>query len=165
MDAEMLQKIDELLQQLVGELVWSVRRGYGTYLTMQFGCPHRVVREPMEATNGDAVVARVLGRRNVSIVGDWSLWIRDSQWSIVTKDGVADLNTSEAFVHEMLRNLDGQKVSAVRRNDETVLEFDLGATLRLGKSIFPDEATSVLWMLSRFEKPSICLLNDGSTDG
>ena len=37
-------------------------------------------------------------------------------------------------------DLDGQKVlSADRRVDETVLEFDLGTTLRMGKSMFPGD--------------------------
>jgi hypothetical protein len=159
----MLQKIDELLQRLMGEFVWSVKRGYGTFLTMEFGSPHLVIREPVKSTSESASVASLLGRRNVSIIGDSSLWIRNSHWAIFTKDAVADLNSSDVIVQEMLRNLDGQKVSAIHRADDTILEFDLGATLRLGKSIFPTETTSVLWTLGQFENSSITLLNDGST--
>jgi hypothetical protein len=74
----------------------------------------------------------------------------------------ADLNSSEAHVQEVLRNLDGQKVSAIHRADHTVFEFDLGASLRLGKSIFPTDIASVLWTLSRFEGPAFDLLNNGN---
>jgi hypothetical protein len=89
MDA--FEKIDEMLRLLVGQFAWSVRRGFGTYLTMQFGEPHRVVREPIQASeNADAVVRRTLGRRLISIQGDVSLSIQDSQWSIFTKDAAVN---------------------------------------------------------------------------
>jgi hypothetical protein len=160
---KMQKEIDDQLQRLTGEYVWSVKRGHGTFLTMEFGNPHLIVREPIESTGGTATVASILRRRNVSIVGDWSLWVRDSHWSISRKDAAANLDSSEAIVHEMLQNLDGQKVCAIRVGDGVVLEFDLGAILRLGKSIFPDDPTSVLWTLERFEGSNTSLLQNGST--
>jgi hypothetical protein len=58
------EKIDELLQLLVGQFVWSVRSGVDTCLTMEFGEPHRVVYEPRQASEGASeVVKRTLGRR------------------------------------------------------------------------------------------------------
>jgi len=49
-------------------------------------------------------------------------------------------------------DLDGQKVlSADRRVDEAVLEFDLGTTLRMGKSMFPGDMESALWSISLWE--------------
>jgi hypothetical protein len=157
---KMQKEIDDQLQRLTGEYVWSVKRGHGTFLTMEFGNPHLIVREPIEPTGGTATVASILRRRNVSIVGDWSLWVRDSHWSISRKDAAANLDSSEAIVHEMLQNLDGQKVCAIRVGDGVVLEFDLGAILRLGKSIFPDDPTSVLWTLERFEGSNTSLLQN-----
>ena len=60
-------------------------------------------------------------------------------------------------------DLDGQRVTAVNFDAaDTTLEFDLGATVRLGKSIFPTDAKSALWSLGRFGTPSLSLLNDGS---
>jgi hypothetical protein len=163
MDA--FEKIDEMLRLLVGQFAWSVRRGFGTYLTMQFGEPHRVVREPIQASeNADAVVWRTLGRRLISIQGDVSLSIQDSQWSIFTKDAAVNWDSNEAAVREMIvYHLDGQRVlSAVRRDDETVLEFDLGTTLRLGRSIFAAEKTSVLWLIGPWGGRSVGLFNSGA---
>lgn len=69
-------------------------------------------------------------------------------------------------MREVLQELDGQKVSAVRFDPfETILEFDLGATVRLGKSIFPTEPKSDLWSLTKFGTPGLSLLNDGSIVG
>ena len=158
-------KIDEMLQLLVGQFVWSVRSGVGTFLTMEFGEPHRVVREPRQASeNVSAAVRRTLARRLISIKGDISLFIRDSRWSIFTKDAEVNWSSSEAPVREMLVfHLDGQKVlSAVRRADDTVLEFDLGTTVRLGKTIFPADMASVLWTLRLFGNSSVGLLNTGA---
>lgn len=162
---EALGKIDEMLQLLVGQFVWSVRRGVGTFLTMQFGEPHRVVREPIQASEDvSAASRRSLGRRLISIKGDASLFIQDAQWSISTKDAAVNWESNETLVHEMIvYHLDGQKVlSAVRRADDTVLEFDLGTTLRLGKSVFPNDMGSLLWSLRLWGSSSFGLLNSGA---
>jgi hypothetical protein len=159
------EKIDEVLRLLVGQYVWSVRSGVGTFLTMEFGEPHRVVYEPRQASeNVSAAVRRTLGRRLISIKGDLSLFIQDSQWSIFTKDAEVNWKSSEALVREMLvYHLDGQKVlSAVRRDDDTVLEFDLATTVRLGKSIFPTDMASVLWSIRQWGSSSVGLFNSGA---
>jgi hypothetical protein len=157
---------DALLQQLVGELVWSVKGGYGTYLTMEFSTPHLVVREPIKSAAESERVRQALARRRVSIVGKFSLMVCDSQWSISTNGLTVDLNSSETAMREVFQNLDGQKVSAISHADgaDTVLEFDLGGVVRLGKSIFPTEPTSTLWILQHFGNSSVGLLNDGSWD-
>lgn len=108
-------------------------------------------------------VVRHLARRHASIRGDFSLFIQDSRWSISTKDQTASLDTSETEVQEMLQDLDGQRVAAVNFAEaDTILEFDLGVSVRLGKSIFPNDARSGLWSLTRFGTPGLFLLNDGS---
>jgi hypothetical protein len=163
-----LEKIDEVLRLLVGQYVWSVRNGVDTFITMEFGEPHRVIREPIQASeDASATVRRILGRRRISIKGDFSLWVRDSQWSIFTKDAAVNWDSDLAAVREMISNhLDGQKVlSAVRRADETVLEFDLGTTLRLGKSMFPTDMESMLWTIKLWGSSSIGLLNSGAVAG
>jgi hypothetical protein len=157
------REIRELLQQLVGQLVWLAKRGHGTFITIEFGEPHLVVREPIKSKSEMPRVVRLLARRQVFIHGDLSLFIQDSRWSISTKDRTVGLDTSETEVAEMLRDVDGQRVTAVNFAEaDTTLEFDLGATVRLGKSIFPTDARSPLWSLTRFGSPGLSLLNDGS---
>jgi len=59
-------------------------------------------------------------------------------------------------------DLDGQKVlSADRRVDETVLEFDLGTTLRMGKPMFPGDMESALWSISLWEGLRASLFDGG----
>jgi hypothetical protein len=162
---EEYKEIDRLLQLLVGQFVWSVKWGVDTWLTMQFGGPHRVVYEPKQASEGvSAVVQKILARRHITIKGDVSLFVQNSQWSILTKDAAINWKSDEGLVREMVTyHLDGQKVlSAVRRVDETVLEFDLGTTVRLGKSIDPDDMNSTLWSIREWGSSSYGLLNSGA---
>jgi hypothetical protein len=160
-----LEKIDEVLRLLVGQYVWSVRNGVDTFITMEFGETHRVIYEPIQASeDASTLIRKILGRRKISIKGDFSLWVRDSRWSIFTKHAAVNWDSDLAAVREMISNhLDGQKVlSAVRRADETVLEFDLGTTLRLGKSMFPTDMESMLWTIQVWGSSRVGLLNNGA---
>ena len=159
----MKKELREPLQQLVGQLVWSVKRGHGTFLTMEFGAPHLAVREPIQSKSDTPRVERQMARRRVSIRGDFSLFIQDSQWSISEGDQTVGPDSSEAIVGEALRQLDGQCASAVNFDEAgTIIEFDLGGIVRLGKSIFPTEPKSRLWSLTKFGTPGLVFLNDGS---
>lgn len=160
----MENELKGLLQKLVGQLVWSVKRGHGTVISMEFGVPHLVVREPIKSRSDMPRVTRHLARRHVMIHGDFSCSLR-------TRDGRSPQGTRPlAWIPAKLRCArccrSGQKVSAVRFDPfETILEFDLGATVRLGKSIFPTEPKSDLWSLTKFGTPGLSLLNDGSIVG
>ena len=74
-----------------------------------------------------------------------------------------DWTSDAALVERMLGfHLDSQKVlSADRRVDETVLEFDLGTTLRMGKSMFPGDIESALWSISLWEGLCASLFDGG----
>ncbi|WP_298255851.1 hypothetical protein [Bradyrhizobium sp.] len=75
----------------------------------------------------------------------------------------AESLTVAAFPGSSCVDLDGQRVTAVNFAEaDTTLEFDLGITVRLGKSIFPTEPGSTLWSLGRFGSPGLVLLNDGA---
>jgi hypothetical protein len=165
MGLDAFKQVDELLQLLVGHLVWSVRKGVGTGLSMQFGEPHRVVRGPGRASeDASPVVRKILNRRLITIKGDLTLSILDAKWSIFTRDKVVNWESSEELVNDMLLyHLDGQKLlSANRRVDDTVFEFDFGTSMRLQKSIFPTDMASVLWVIKRCGSESVGLFNSGS---
>jgi hypothetical protein len=154
MDA--FKEIDERLALLVGQYVWLVRRGVGIHLRMEFGVPHRRINERVYGSGMSA-------RRLISIRGDISFWVQESQWSICAHDTEVNWKTDEASAERIIRYLNGQKVvSAVRGPDETVLEFDLGTTLRLGKSVFPTDMESVLWSLLPWQGAIVGVLNSGA---
>src|SRR5271170_4184521 len=146
----MTKSLDEYLGELVGRIVWSARRGHGTHITMEFGEPHLAIREPVHAQGLSLKASKVLERRSVSIVGDWSLWIRDSDWLITVGKMSATIQTTETKVASVLRDLDGQKLLSCAHGPFVDIAFDLGAKLHLGASILPEDGASVLWTLSRF---------------
>jgi hypothetical protein len=72
-----MEEVINSFAPLVGELVWQARRGHGSFLTMEFGWPHLLVREPISAVHSvSARVRRNLERRAVAIVGDWHFWVQ-----------------------------------------------------------------------------------------
>ena len=40
------QQIQDLFKPLLGQFAWNVRGGVGSMLTLEFGAPHIIVREP-----------------------------------------------------------------------------------------------------------------------
>src|SRR6266478_1567630 len=84
-----MEQIKDLFAPLVGQLVWQVRRGVGTFLTLEFGTPHLSIREPIVASPDSlARVRRNLQRRGVYVTGDWHFWVQYGEWKISTADGV-----------------------------------------------------------------------------
>ena len=84
-------------------------------LTLEFGAPHVLIREPrVPRPGGSERVRRHLRRRHVRIGGDWHLWIQYCDWKISVSDGSCD---SESFdwqrPDECLNDLDGQRLIGV----------------------------------------------------
>src|SRR5689334_12556335 len=70
---------------LIGRLVWQVKRGVGSMLTMEFGEPHLRVHEPVEPLyRRSPKVVRLQRRRRVFPKGDWHFWIEYAAWKITT---------------------------------------------------------------------------------
>src|SRR5215472_12467076 len=84
-----MKQIKKFFGPFVGRSVWQVRRGHGSFLTMEFGTLHLSVREPRD-TNPDhsEKVKRNLRRRHVVLTGDWHFWVQYGAWKISTRDGV-----------------------------------------------------------------------------
>src|SRR5665213_1331063 len=71
MGTQRIENPGDAFLPIVGQVAWSVRRGYGTFLTMEFGSPHLIIREPIVASSDASDrVKRNLAKRRVSIVGD-----------------------------------------------------------------------------------------------
>ncbi|MBW0005450.1 MAG: hypothetical protein JO216_18405 [Hyphomicrobiales bacterium] len=156
---------------LLGELVWSVHRGHGTFLTMEFGLPHRIIREPIVASKeASARVKRNLAKRRVTIVGDWHFWIEMAHWEVKTTNcSVSDHDVQAVKIDEALHELDGQKLLSVGFGEQAsscILRFDLGGFIH----IFPYEnyqhsgkdSETQLWSISHFNTQIVYLKADGT---
>lgn len=133
------RKLEDAFLPMMGKLVWSVRKGYGTFLTMEFGSPHLTIREPIAASlDASLKVRRNLAKRRVSIVGDWHFWIQYAQWEIVQRaSSVRSQDVEVERLEEALRELDGQILVSATPGaalNSCVLKFDLGASLYIWPS-------------------------------
>ncbi len=130
-------KVQELLLQMKGELVWFVRLSADNVLMMNFGSPHLRVREPNphNPANSQAVID-ALERRIVTPAGRWRLIIWQSEWSVTTKFyACSRSDTNDEKINTALRQLDGQKLTSIKQTDgdgACSLEFDLGGSLQIG---------------------------------
>jgi hypothetical protein len=105
-----MKQISDLFRPLIGQLFWCVRRGHGSFLTMEFGLPHLSVREPISASSTSSErVRKNLNRRRVFVVGDWHFWIKYGEWTISTANySLESKSNSDASGEHCLEELDGQ---------------------------------------------------------
>jgi hypothetical protein len=134
--AEEIRVIVNAFRPLIGRLAWSVRRVYGSILTIEFGEPHFWVREPIIASSTACeTVQRHLARRGVHVRGEWQLEIRNARWEITTR--YTTVNSGEFDITDLqdtLNEVDGQRLLSVAAGAEAgsfVLIFDLGASLHV----------------------------------
>jgi hypothetical protein len=157
-------EIEDMFAPIVGSLVWAVRRGHGSFLTMEFGQPHLLIREPVDSTSEPgSIVHRLLSRRRVSIAGDFHLWIQHARWRLVVGDKACDNDSLPGDIDDVLPILDGQQMTGVvAGRDALVLRFDLGATLQVKYSMNEGAAKLEQWALHRYRGNAVVCFSDGT---
>jgi hypothetical protein len=149
----MIQTFHDAFAPLLGLPAWSVKRGHGSFVTLEFGNPRLDVREPDRSLRivESPRTERILRRRRVTPVGDWHLWIYLSAWELRQGgETIATWDFDVDSVDAALSELDGQvlKTFDLRPSPfETVFDFDLGGQLVVrpyeSASLDPEE----LWLL------------------
>jgi len=141
----------EVFAPLIGQLIWQVRLGFGTFMTAEFGQPHLRVREPMPARRTTTDVdRRILARRRVFVTGDWHLWIQNGEWSVATAHYTANASDNAPSA-QCLGELEGQRLQSADKGGADkllVLGFDLGGTLIVSPSL---ETPEDQWSLHRWD--------------
>ena len=161
-----MRQIGEFFAPFIGQSVWQVRRGHGSFLTMEFGMPHLAVREPITPSPDiSGRVRRNLLRRHVAVTGDWHFWVQYGDWKITTTDGVLTSGDAPGSqFDECLRDLDGQRLVSVgpgTRIRSCAFSFDLGAILEIWPSTEnPDDQ----WSLYSWGGEIVTCRNDGELE-
>jgi hypothetical protein len=128
-----MNQVERVFARVVGRPCWGVRRGHGSFITLEFGRPRLHVREPIQAQMVTSLrVQRNLARRIVHIHGQWHLWIYGCEWSLRVKGRVVGDWTTKRRIDRAVHALDGQRLLAVKvsaRGARTSFIFDLGAEL------------------------------------
>jgi hypothetical protein len=118
---------------LIGLPCWGVKRGQGSILSLDFGEPHLIVREPYESKSGSPAIRARAARRLVKPVGAWYLFIVCCHWRFFSRNeeqahDESDHETIDAAAEE----IDGQKLIRVNldvNRHVASFYFDLGGAL------------------------------------
>ena len=135
--------IGSVFADIVGKRAWHVRKGYSSFVTMEFGEPQLRVREPMPNATSPA-----LHRPRVSVRGDWHFWVHSCEWRI-SENGVelAHSESKDDEIDKAASAIDGQILTAVEVDPATGvtrLSFELGTIFEM----VPYDAKSDSWLLS-----------------
>jgi hypothetical protein len=126
MSEKLLRKI---FKNLYGKPSWNVHRGYGSFITFEFGKPKLEVLEKLFKPTS----RRKYPHRYAHVKGEWHLWIYCCEW-VIRQDGrkVGD-DTSERKIDRGCSVLGGQhltKIAVNPKNWQTNFYFDLGGHLQ-----------------------------------
>lgn len=142
-----MRRIRSALRRLYGLPCWEVKKGYGSFITLEFGRPHLHVREPYKSTSESKRVREIATMRHVYVHGDWHLWIYCCNWRIL--DGsrlIGSSRSANRSIDKAARFLNGQKLVKARvvpRSMRSYFHFDLGGRLETT----PFDRTRVQWLL------------------
>lgn len=126
--------VRSVFEPLCGSPSWLVRKGIGSFVTMEFGNPSLEVGEVRSrAVRIDDAAPRTFRMRSSLVHGEWHLWIYCCLWSL-TSDGIelAHSESEDIAIHRALRVLDGQALVGVDvdgGDGSTTFSFDLGCVL------------------------------------
>ncbi len=114
--------IDEVYTPIYGKYCWNAEKGYGSFLTFEFGNPRLIILEYVRSRNDIEQK-----RRSVYVHGDWHLWIYLCDWVITSTDGIqADSTSSTRMIKRAMAQLNGQALNrvSVQPDGKTFFEFD-----------------------------------------
>ena len=159
--------LEEHFRPLVRLPCWGVHWAPHLNLTMNFGAPRLVVREPKRPKKSTGASARIrlqFSHRLVTVQGRWWLWLFWSRWTLSVQ-GLAPVRStgSARRIREAIRLLDGQRLTKTLISPDdgrTRFEFDLGAVLDVRELERSDE--TAIWSLYKPDRRVLSVKGDGS---
>lgn len=115
---------------LAAQPCWQCTANYGSWLSLHFGQPRIVVREPVPNAKRLS-----MQRRSADVQGDFLLWIEMGAWEY-SEEGkpLQHSEQSREALQKVAALLQGQCISSVQllhARTETIFEFDQGGQLRV----------------------------------
>lgn len=144
MDNALPPEIAAAFAPVLGCPAWQVKKGHGSFLTLEFGAP-RLEVGPVRKSRKPGCP----GHRDVAVTGDWHLWIYCCGWNIVQdSERMAHSESADAAIAKATGWLDGQLLERLWMEPGTTVtrfEFDLGGVLET----FPvgDDPSDEQWFL------------------
>jgi hypothetical protein len=159
--------IRDAFSEVCGLPTWLVRKGVGSFLTLEYGDPHLQIQEPRWSRSELPEVRKSADRRRVIVSGRWHLWIYMCNWTISSNGTLlADNKASSDAINEVSQYLDGQillSVEVLPEDVKTVFRFDLGGELATWP--YPDEGGrhEEQWLLYDYEAKQVRTLRGDGT--
>lgn len=164
------KKIINYFKPILNEHSWNVQKGYGSFLTLEFGNPRIEYSEP-ENWKHLNIPLKEHKKRNVIIKGTHQLWIYCCNWQIKANgQNIAFDESTDEKIWNAVNYLNGQKLNEViidLKKQITIFKFDLGGEITTFNEAY--NHGSEMWMLympkevltlNNMGKFNICKLND-----
>jgi hypothetical protein len=144
-----MRPFTDIVAPFLGKPSWQVLWDDQTNLDLNFGAARLLIREPKQSDSPHPKVRALAARRQVTLRGEYWLWIYLARWKIVLRDGRAATGASSARQRNIVcANLTGEKVIRIDvapGNGATTFAFDLGAVLHV-RRLSPTEPED-MWLL------------------
>lgn len=167
MHTVLVHPISEAFDPVLGLPSWDVKKGHGSFVTMQFGAPELRIEEPrsLPVFLGGAPTRTMI--RSAQIYGQWYLWIYGCVWSL-TLDTVelAHCESDDITMARALRVLNGQALTGIdvdEADGSSTFAFDLGCVLAThpARAEEPDDEPIGQWMLYQPSGQVLTVRGDG----
>lgn len=125
--------LHQIFKKVYGKPAWQVHKGYGSFITFEFGKPQlRVSKEVLRPRAGRKWPK--YPKRMVRVHGEWHLWIYCCDWEIRQNDRkIGHSESNDKKIDRACAVLNGQiltKVVVTPHTLQTDFFFDLGGHLR-----------------------------------
>lgn len=107
-------ELTDVFSQIYGLPAWQVRKGVGSFLTLEFGEPYLRIRAPYLSQSESPAVQTHAARRQVTVAGQRHLWIYMCNWTISTNGiELAHNEASDTAIEKATQYLGGQILLSV----------------------------------------------------
>jgi hypothetical protein len=161
-----MDPVVEAFQPVLGLPSWLVQRGYGSFVTLEFGQPQIDVGADVTREGDLPGIPTGVELRPTHVHGEWHLWIYCCLWSLaLTGVELSHSESDDQTMGRALRLLDGQGLIDVTVSPDasTDFTFDRGFTLRTWPAppgAYGDEPVEQ-WMLFQPSGDVLTLRADG----
>ena len=150
-----MMTIEEAISTFEGCIAWLPQRGIGTFLTVEFGSPVLITREPILRPG----VHDSLRRRRVTVSGDKHLWVQADHWVLKSDAWTVAASDDPALITKQLNVIAGQRLLKVDVSDSgTNFSFEYGESLFVRAD---DDPEQVQWSIFWRNQGNASLLNGG----
>lgn len=150
------KEFQDILQPIIGQFVWGVKQGYGSFLNLEFGKPKTEFSGIHKPKEKNKFPFNEFESRHVTIKGEHSFFIYMSNWKIYAKENELAHDESERDEIEFAVGfINGQKLNSIKINTKeniTELRFDLCGILVISGENYADEINEMWNFYTKSDK-------------